>query len=493
MSFAPHQKDAYKIGHVHQYPKGTTEIYSNLTARSGKLSNVPGSKGIVFVGLQHFILDYLIREWDETFFFRPEEEVIFKYQRRVSGILGYEVDVTHMKALHRLGYLPIKIKSLPEGSFVPYGVPMLTIRNTLPDFYWVTNMLESVMSAELHQPITTATMFCAYRQLITNYAKKTGAPLDFVQFQAHDFSYRGMAGRHAAAISGFATLACGNVGTDTIAAIDIAEDFYDADADRELIGCSVNATEHSVMCAGGADNELETFRRLLEDIYHGKIVSVVSDSWDFWGTVTKILPALKDLILSREGKLVIRPDSGDPRGIICGTDDEQPEWPEGKGLIQCLWDIFGGTINEKGYKVLNPKVGAIYGDSITLERAQEILSGLEGKGFCSSNIVFGVGSYTYQLVTRDTHGMAVKSTHAVINGKDTPIFKDPKTGDGLKKSAKGYLMVVTDTQTGEYALQDQVSRRQEKHGCLRTRFCNGVMYNKTTLAKIRDRVAKRFK
>jgi len=242
---AIHQKDAYKIGHIHQYPKGTTEIYSNFTARSGSRSNVPGSTGVYFVGLQYFIKDYLIREWDETFFRKPKSEVVAKYQRRVSGILGYSVDVTHVEELHDLGHLPIRIKALPEGTFVPYGVPMLTIRNTLPEFYWVTNMLESVISAELWQPITSATSYAAYRNLCYKLAEETGSPLEFVPYQCHDFSFRGMAGRHAAAVSGFATLAMGAVGTDCIPAIDLAEDYYGARTD-EVVGQSVNATEHSV-------------------------------------------------------------------------------------------------------------------------------------------------------------------------------------------------------------------------------------------------------
>lgn len=162
------------------------------------------------------------------------------------------------------------------------------------------------------------------------------------------------------------------------------------------------------------------------------------------------------------------------------------ETPESKGLIECLWDTFGGTINEKGYKVLNEKVGAIYGDSINYDRAERILKGLEAKGFASSNTIFGLGSYSFQGVTRDTHGFAIKATNAVINGKSTPIFKDPKTDNGIKKSAKGYLMV---TKVGkEYQLVQEVDKNQEKHGCLQTVFKDSVIYNQESLQTIRERV-----
>jgi nicotinamide phosphoribosyltransferase len=475
-------KDAYKIGHINQYPTGTTEVYSNFTARSGKLSNVPGSTGIYFVGLQHFLKSYLIDDWNNNFFLKPKEEVLRKYKRRVSNILGYDVNVDHIGSLHDLGFLPVRIKSLPEGTFVPYGVPMLTIKNTIPEFYWVTNMLESVLSSELWQPITSATTYMAYRKICEKYADMTGVDRGFVGYQTHDFSFRGMPGKEPAAKSGAAVLAMGCLGTDCVSAIDLLEDYYEADSDKEVIGQSVNATEHSVMCSGGKEEELDTYKRLLTEVYPSGIVAIVSDTWDFWNVVTNTLPALKDIILGRDGKLVIRPDSGNPVDIVCGSVDAGSV-AEAKGLIECLWDTFGGTINDKGYKVLDSHIGAIYGEAITLQRAEEILSKLEAKGFASSNIVFGVGSYTYQMVTRDTHGMAMKSTNVVINGKSTPIFKDPKTDGGLKKSAKGLLYVTSEK--GVLKLVDEASRQEEKYGLLQTTFCNSLLFNETTLKRIR--------
>jgi nicotinamide phosphoribosyltransferase len=235
--------------------------------------------------------------------------------------------------------------------------------------------------------------------------------------------------------------------------------------------------------------EAAFIKHLICNVYPEGVVSLVSDTFDFWGLVSEVLPRLKDTILNRNGKIVIRPDSGDPVDIICGTRVQfgVGDAPEEKGLIECLWDIFGGEINEKGYKVLDPHIGAIYGDSITYRRAAEILERLEHKGFSSDNIVLGIGSYTFQYVTRDTHGMAVKSTHAVINGESVPIFKEPKTDDGTKKSAKGYLMVVP--KDGEFALVDQVSQEREEGGCLQTVFLNGELKIRTTLESIRRRTA----
>lgn len=487
---AINQKDAYKIGHKFQYPKLTDEIYSNFTARSGKLSNVP-TDGVCFVGLQALLMDYFVKDWGK-FFDMPKNEAVSKYSRRVNKILNTNLDVRHIEELHDLGYLPVLIKALPEGTFVPYGVPVLTIRNTLPKFYWVTNMLECVISNELWMPITSATTYIAFKRLFHKFAVETGSPLEFIPYQGHDFSLRGMPGRQAAAASGFAILAAGCVGTDNIPAIDFAEDYYLANVDEEIVGESVNATEHSVMCCGGIDGELELFKRLLTEVYPEGMLSVVSDSWDFWKVVTEYLPKLRETILKRNGKTIIRPDTGNPVDIICGTSSTQDRGSplyeaEEKGLIECLWETFGGTINELGYKVLNPKIGAIYGDSITYDRAEEILHKLKRKGFASCNIVFGLGSYTFQYVTRDTHGFAVKSTNAVIDRQSVPIFKDPKTGDGTKKSARGYLMVV---KVGSVLrVVENVDSKQERHGLLEPVFCDSKICRTTSLKEIRKRTS----
>jgi nicotinamide phosphoribosyltransferase len=481
--------DFYKADHRRQYPEGTTLVYSNFTPRSAKLSNIPADLfdgRVVFFGLQYFIKSFVADAWNAEFFDKPKAEVVAKYQRRMDTSLGAgAIPVEHIEALHDLGYLPICIKALPEGSLVPIKVPALVVYNTHPDFFWLTNYLETILSCYLWKPMTSATVARHYQKLLERYADDTGADTGFVQFQAHDFSFRGMSGPQDAAISGAAHLTS-FVGTDTVAAIDLIEDYYHGDAEKEMIGCSVPATEHSVMSMGGLLTEIETFRRLITQLYPSGIVSIVSDTWDFWRVITEYASELKGTILGREGKLVFRPDSGDPVKIICG-DSEAPEGsPARKGAVECLWDIFGGTTTEKGYRTLDSHVGLIYGDSITLARAQAILDGLKAKGFSSGNVVFGVGSFTYQYCTRDTFGFAVKSTYGEVNGVGREIFKDPVTDSGVKKSARGRLAVtVVD---GVYCLLDRQDSLDADGCCLQEVFRDGELLIDDTIAAIRERL-----
>lgn len=849
--------DGYKVGHKFQYPKNTEYVYSNWTPRK---SRVQGITSVVHFGLQHFIKKWLVDDFNNNFFNKDKGSVVAEYKRLMDNYLGKDsVSVTHIEALHDLGYLPLKIKSLPEGSLVPMKCPAITIVNTIPEFYWLTNYIETLMSAELWGTTTSATIAREYKKLLTYWCEKTGGDREFIKFQAHDFSMRGMYGVDAAKLSGMGHLTS-FVGTDTIPAIVELERYYGANSDTQLVGCSVPAcydneteiltnegwkffedlnktelvaqydegghitfvkpleyfkdrykgkmikfkkskgykyidavvtpnhkmvrlksendvdyfeagdfsyknrngfshrnniiisgmvqsstkkrlsaldrlkiafqadgsfpshkedyngsknlgfpirfslkkerkkdrleyllksaniqytlseyengyysfwanvpepfvkdfswvqidtigyeecldfieelqywdgtlknncivysttdcvcvdvvqaicaisnhktqfnryidertdcerlpiytltiqksksnvtganvvresvdyddyvycvsvpskmivvrrnnvvlvcgnTEHAVMCSGGQENEIETFRRLIEDVYPTGIVSVVSDSWDLWKVCTEYLPRLKDKILVRNGKLVIRPDSGDPVDIICGhnisvnvndlskikerfvelgfeigidrftgklitnnniyyqiqDEDfnilqiETPKNPAIKGVVELLWEVFGGTINEKGFKVLDPHIGTIYGDSITLDRANQICERLAAKGFCSTNVVFGIGSYTYQYNTRDTFGFAMKATWCQIDGIGYNIFKNPVTDDGTKKSAKGLLRVVLDTEKNEYFCIDEVGMDEEDaSNCLQTVFYNGTVVKEQTLGEIR--------
>ncbi len=513
--------DFYKTEHFKQFPKGTTLIYSNLTPRKSRMKGV--DKVVVF-SIQHFIKKYLISKFNENFFARKKEAVIAEYKEHIN------VDTKHIEALHDLGYLPIEIKALPEGSLCPIGVPLLTIKNTHKDFGWLTNYLETLMSCQIWQPITSATIAYEYRKILNKYAKETTGSDAGVQWQGHDFSMRGMSSVETAILSGMGHLTS-FTGTDTIPAIYALRNSYKATG---LIGASVPATEHSVMCMGTKDDEIGTFKNLI-DLYPTGILSVVSDTWDLWKVCTEYLPQLKDQILARDGKLVIRPDSGDPVDILCGTvrvvpylnDDKghkviyngqyykdlepsHPKYgcdhqltndikPSEKGAIELLWDIFGGTTNKQGYKVLDPHIGAIYGDSITLDRAKEICERLKAKGFASINIVLGIGSYTYQYNTRDTFGFAIKATYGEVleeteksDGIKVPvgreIFKDPITDDGTKKSKKGLLYVQHNTNNGDFEYIDQVNWDTEKKGELQTVFLDGKLVKETTLEEIRNRL-----
>ena len=231
----------------------------------------------------------------------------------------------------------------------------------------------------------------------------------------------------------------------------------------------------------------------LLETYPTGILSMVSDTFNLWDICTKYLPKYKEEILARDGKVVIRPDSGDPVEIICGKNwdsiqnpnDENADAAE-KGVVELLWDVFGGTINEQGYKVLDSHIGAIYGDSITIARAEEICKRLEAKGFASTNIVLGVGSFTYQFNTRDTFGFAMKATYVEVNGEGREIFKDPITDDGVKKSAKGLLSVQRNDDG--LVLMDECTWAGEATGELKVIYLNGQFENQTTLTQIRERL-----
>ena len=479
--------DFYKADHRRQYPEGTELVYSNFTPRQ---SRVAENDKLVFFGLQYLVKEYLVKQWNEGFFSQPKEKVVAQYKRRMDTALGPDaIDVNHIAELHDLGYLPLVVKGLPEGTIVSPKIPVVTIYNTIPKFFWLTNYLESLMSAILWKPCTSATTAFQYRKIFNQYARETVSAnenIDFVFWQGHDFSFRGMSGVEDACISAAGHL-LSFYGTDTVPAIDFHEIYYNANAENELIGGSVPATEHSVMCMGTKDNEIGTFERLITELYPTGIVSIVSDTWDFWKVITEFLPLLKDKILARDGKMVIRPDSGDPVKIIVGDPNATPGSPEFKGAIECMWEVFGGTTTEQGFKLLDGRVGLIYGDSITIQRQKDILQGLKNKGFASFNVVLGIGSYTYEYVTRDTYGFAMKATYGEVNGEARNIFKDPKTDNGTKKSAKGLLAV--HEVNGELILKDECTWDEEKTGLLTTVFENGKIVKEYSLTEIRTKVS----
>lgn len=475
--------DGYKTGHHQQYPKGTEEVYSNWTPRSNKYAP-KGCEKVVSFG-QQYVIKWLHNYFQDNFFSKPKEIVCNEIKEELSMYLNAEYDVTHLEKLHDLQYLPIQIKSIQEGVEVPVKVPMLTIVNTQKEFYWITNFLETILSTMLWQPMTSASIAMQYKRIFTHWAQITDKEnIAAVNFQGHDFSMRGMGGLQSAVASGMGHAAV-FLGSDSLPVISSFRQYYQA---KGFVVGSVNATEHSVMCAGTKEDEIETFKHLMKT-YPTGILSVVSDTWDLWKVITNYLPKLKQEILNRDGKLVIRPDSGDPVAIICGEQDEiGGNTPQEKGVVELLWDIFGGTINEQGFKVLDGHIGAIYGDSITTERAAQICERLHKKGFATTNVVLGIGSFTYQYNTRDTFGFAMKATSVVVNGVRREIFKDPVTDDGVKKSAKGLVKVIKEK--GEYILIDQVTEAEEEKGELQLIYKNGMFYNQSTLEEIRERINK---
>lgn len=558
--FAPHMVDGYKLGHAPMYTSGTSFLYSNLTPRSNKYfagSALYDGKMVVFG--QTGALQEIYEDWNESFFSQPKEKVIKRYKRRVDMYLGKGVISTRrMEELHDLGFLPLEIKTLDEGSRIGMKIPMLTIKNTLPSFFWLVNYMETALSAMIWKSTTNATIAFEYLRVLSHWALKTGVDVESVIYQAHDFSMRGMSGYETASRCSAGHLAAGLVGTDTVGAIDYVEDYYGQglDLDNYLIGCSIPATEHAVSSSNiltrlarmekelteeekeGRDlrfeAEVEFLKHYVTEVVPSGFCSYVMDTYAYYKMLSEGLVAAKDEIMARDGRVVIRPDSGYPEVVICGYtvfpieflgEDELSEYDgiyylcdyqvvkvndvyrkinkdgdvtidvvpevEVKGSIQVLWEIFGGTVNEAGYKVLDPHVGLIYGDSITLERAWSILEHLEANGFASSNVVFGVGSYTYQMNTRDTFGTAMKATATAVETDGVEeffeIYKDPATGDKLKKSAKGLLYVGRD-ENGEFFHEDQVSVEQEATGELRTRVKDGFFYNLDNIKIIRDRL-----
>jgi nicotinamide phosphoribosyltransferase len=480
--------DGYKMCHKDQFPKGTEWMYETWTARK---SRVDGVNHCCFFGLQGALKE-ITEQWDEHFFKGDIAQIEKDYKEAVKGIFGVtnpefanNIDTKHLRDLHKLGHLPIKVKALPEGTFAPIGVPMLTIENTTKDSFWLPGFMETQLSAWIWAPMTAATIGDKYKRILNKYAAETGDE-KAVFSQAGDFSMRGMTSPESAMrVSNGHLLSFG--GTSTVNALNYLKKYYGADNNAVAYTPS---TEHSVMCSWGKD-EYQTYKELVTKIYPSGNVSIVSDTWDLWNVVSNILPKLKDEIMARQGKVLIRPDSGDPVKIICG-DKESKDKDERAGLIERLYQIFGGKKNQKGFIELAPQIGGIYGDSITPDRAVQICEGLKEKGFATTNIKLGVGSYTYQYNTRDTLGFALKATATITNGEFKQIYKDPKTdGERIKKSQKGMVAVVE--RDGELALIDGLdpkTAREVEGNKLETVYQNGKFVREQTFAQIRETVAK---
>lgn len=477
--------DAYKLDHRRQYPEGTTQVYANFTARG---SRIKGLDHTVQFGLQAFLKDILMERF-EKFFAADVEEVVEDYTKKVTALLGpNEVGNDHIRALHAKGYLPLRFCAVPEGTLVPIKVPSITVENTDPEFFWLVNYIETVMSASIWQASTSATLAYHFRRILDEGARVTSSTPEFVDWQGHDFSFRGMSSIESAVHSGAGHL-LSFTGTDTLPAIDWINKYYPSNGD--FVGGSIPATEHSVMCAGGEDGEEETFRHLLR-LYKTGPFAAVADTWDFFAVLEKggILDRLRDDILARDGKLVIRPDSGDPADIICGTSslvgiDAAWNTNEEKGAIELLWELFPGKINDKGFKELDPHIGLIYGDGITDDVAADVILRLAKKGFASTNVVFGLGSYKYQYNTRDTFGSAMKATWVIVNGEARDIMKNPKTDSGLKKSATGRLAVHYQM-NGKLVLTQKATPEQEATSILQPVWEDGVFKREQTFTEVRE-------
>ena len=482
--------DFYKTAHAEQYPKTLTRMVSYYTPRMTRLSDT--DKVTVF-GLQAFIKEYLIKAFDGFFFKRPFDEVVSEYKRVLNATIHTDgVGERRLKALHDLGYLPLEIRAVPEGVRTDVRVPQIEISNTHPDFVWPVNSIETMLSCTMWHTQVSAEVGYRYRQIVNEYAELTCDDSVVRARLLGDFSMRGQESVESATKSS-AAFCLSFLNTATVPAILWLEDNYNCDCAKEPVAYGALSTEHSVMCSNFAvDGDEEThLRRLLTEIYPHQSFSMVSDSYDYWNLVDNILPRLKDEILAHDGCLSIRGDSGDPVEVVTKT-------------VFRLWDIFGGTINGKGYKVLDPHVKALYGDSITPQRCEQIYKILASNGFAINNVSLGVGSFSMQCLetldgdekqyapyTRDTFGIAVKATYAEDkNGKPIMIFKNPKTDTGhFKKSQCGCCRVFKDGD--DYAYEDGLTWAEaQTDNELRPVFKDGEMVKTFTLDEVRENLHK---
>lgn len=486
------ESDFYKQVHWNQYPKGVTKVVSYFTPRMSRLKQF-GENHLIMFGLQSFIKEFLIEDFNENFFSRSKEEVMAEYKHLMDNTLGAGLyGEERIAALHNLGYLPLEIKALPEGTRVPIGVPMFEISNTHPAFAWLTNAIESVISCEMWHAMISANVGYMYRRIVDKYYDLSCDDNIPHRKALGDFSMRGQESKRSAYKSSAAWL-LSFVNTATVPAIDFLERYYNCDCSKEEVGFGAVSTEHSVMCSNFAvdGDEITMIKRLLTKIYPNTSFSMVSDSYDYWNLVDNLLPQCRDEIMNHNGCLLVRGDSGDPVEVVTQT-------------VFHLWKQFGGTVNSKGYKVLDPHIKAIYGDSITPTRAEQIYNILIENGFAASNVSLGVGSFSMQCLesfeenahipafspyTRDTFGIAIKATYAEDeNGTPIPIFKNPKESS-FKKSHKGCVIVLRGDDGEMYAFDEKEFEDTYSAGNeLVTVYRDGDIVKSYSLADVRNRL-----
>ena len=473
--------DFYKAVHAEMLPKGITKSVSYFTPR---MSRVKRWNEVVMFGLQGFVKTYLIDYFNEEFFDKPFDEVMAGYRRIMDATLGAEAyKIEKVEKLHKLGYLPIEIFSLPEGTLVPMHVPMFGITNTHPDFAWLPQSLESLISAESWHPMLAATVGHTYRQIVNRYYELTCDETIPRARALGAFDFRGEECTESAVKAG-AGWCLSFLNTATVPTIPYLEQNYFCDCTKEPVAFGSPSTEHSVMCSNFAvdGDEITLLRRLLTEIYPNTSFSAVLDSYDYWNIIENVLPQLKKEILGHNGCMLMRGDSGDCVEVVTET-------------VFKLWNIFGGTVNSKGYKVLDPHVKAIYGDSITVQRCERIYEILAEKGFACSNVALGVGSFSFQCIeedgvlkpfTRDTFSSCIKATYCEIDGRPYPIFKNPKDG-GFKKSQKGCCVVYRENGVLKYRDEYNWSEAvADERNLLVTVFKDGVLVKEQTLQEIRQ-------
>ena len=572
--------DFYKVTHMQQYNTGITHFTSYLTPRGSRFKNI--DKMVVF-GIASFVNEILYKDFNENFFGKHwldiyEDLIEVLHDGLHYSLLTIKETELKIKKLYNLGYLPIELNGLPEGTLCPMGVPAIEIRSTHPDFAWVAQSIESILSCEFWHPAISATMALEYKKIAkAAYDKTVDDDISHMTAMC-DFSMRGQESYTSSVASGAAFLTsfynCSTIESRRY----IRENYNDTKPERVN---GLTSTEHSVMCSDYAicGDERETFKRLLTEVYPDTSFAAVSDSYDFWNVVTNILPSLREEIEAHNGFIGIRHDSDEPVHALCGIksinlnkilcgepevnnfedfeslvyeivnddlhfdeveevyfeykfkditykgvfdiipyvesyDHKGREWiayettflreertPEDKGMVESLYELFGGYTNSKGYKVMNPKLKAVYGDSITIPRAKEIYKRLEEKGFAANNVSLGVGSFSMECLeedgvlkpfTRDSFSIAVKATYCIYNDngeeKEIFIYKDPKGCSG-KKSLKGLCRVVENYE--EIKVVQELNQQQYdalKPASLFVNYFKDGNVNKYSFKDIRSRM-----
>lgn len=455
--------DAYKYSHHKLYPAGTTKVYSYLESRGGKFERT------IFYGLQYFLKEYLAgpaftqEELDEA------EDVL-------TQVFGRDDVFDKSKFQYILdehnGHLPVLIRAVEEGKSVPTNNVLMTIENTDPNCYWLTNFLETLLM-QVWYPCTVATLSHEIKKVVAQAYEDTASSESFagIDFVLNDFGFRGVSSVESAGLGGSAHL-INFRGSDTIAGSTFAKRYYNA---KEVFGLSVPATEHSICTMLGEEGELEVFKQVLDEFPTG-IVACVSDSYNifraaeqYWGT------ELKAQILERNGTLVIRPDSGDPVQTLLQ-------------LFGILFEKFGATTNDKEYKVLPPQVRVIQGDGVNYESIIEIYTALKEAKISAENLVLGMGGALLQKLDRDTQKFAIKCSYAEIDGKQVDVQKRPmeldatgKLVESFKGSKAGRLKLIQESGTYK-TVPFEASEADDE---LVTVFENGVVVREYGFEEVR--------
>lgn len=475
--------DFYKAVHKDMYDLSITKIVSYYTPRKSRFKDI---QEIPIVGLQSFIIKYLVYGFNENFFNIPLKEIIAQYIDVISQTMGVDrINVDKIIQLHNLGYLPLEINAIEEGICVPIGTPMIEITNTHSNFAWCVNAIESLLSSEMWYQSCTAIVGKSYREIANAFYDDTVMDTTKARHAISEFGFRGLPGMDAAIKASMGFLMSFDR-TATIPAIHEISSYYGDELSE--IGGGMASTEHSIMASSYAidGNEETLFKRLITQVYPTGNLSIVCDSYDYWKIIKEMAPKYKNEICSRKGTIFFRGDSGDPVEIVTETVYE-------------LYAIFGGYINGKGYRVLNDHVRVIYGDAITQLRARQIYQILKDTGYSAENVVLGAGSFsmicymnddgTLNPYTRDSFSVAIKSTYIETSTSSFNIFKDPITDtDKFKKSQKGCCVVYKDN-NGIHHLDGYTytNARLHEDNLLKPLFKNGEFLRTTTFNEIRNR------